>query len=338
MKLRTSNHPTGPTVYEAAKEVAESQTWGSEVVDFAFDARFHNVFYKDPTPEALKELRAFLKQEPDRFFRLYHGTSAEHPILEDGLLPTSSRRRRSLSSSAGFVYLSVFPGMAEDFGRMGAPGRPIQVYAVVTTARNLLADADQLRGRREWGGDRYADIGSSLADSLAYGRGARVRGAIPPQMITPLLSLEPPKHYPVNGLWLDRAKTFLLEGWRERAKEKGKTEPKDLSGACKFASLFALEVFGGELRGNSEHQFVRYNSATILDLTEGSSQSAAWSKAGVDPFEHDQDFWLNDEHRDSLESCLPRVEAWLEQWRAQYPLDEMPTGLRAKLSASRRAG
>lgn len=53
----------------------------------------------------------------------------------------------------------------------------------------------------------------------------------------------------------DRAREFVLRKWRERAEERGLSMPDDLSGSCKFSSLFASRLFGLEMRGNEQHQF-----------------------------------------------------------------------------------
>lgn len=324
-----ANHPAGPTLREAAETNAKSQSWGCDVVDFAMDPRWHTCFFGQPTEKDIKDLRAFLRQDPERMVRLYHGTSADLPIMEEGLLPTSSTRRHSLASSSGYVYLSVFPGSAEDFGRMGAPGKATQVYAVVVPVRRLLADHDQLRQRRYWGGGYFNSIGATLADSLVFGHGARVKGAVDPRLLTPLkLIWSAHEAYPWTDDWVGRAKKFILEKWQERAVERKAKMPEDLSGACKFASLFAARVFGGELVGNSNHQFVRLHGE-ILDLTDGASSFAEWRQKGINPYRHDQEFWGNPEHLASMESCLPRVDGWVSAWREAHPLDErLPSGLR----------
>ncbi|WP_144267329.1 hypothetical protein [Comamonas thiooxydans] len=47
------------------------------------------------------------------------------------------------------------------------------------------------------------------------------------------------------------AKAILKEGWSARAAERGLSAPADLSGACKFASLFVKLCFGGALKAMS---------------------------------------------------------------------------------------
>ncbi len=106
---------------------------------------------------------------------------------------------------------------------------------------------------------------------------------------------------------VEQAKAFVLRQWQARAAERQCPLPHDIEGACKFASLFAVKLFGGEMRGNWHHQYVMVG-AKIVDLTDG---------AGVRPalrYEHDPSFWFNTEHLDSLLSCLERVDKWLGEW------------------------
>ena len=104
------------------------------------------------------------------------------------------------------------------------------------------------------------------------------------------------------------AKNFVFLKWKERAQELDLKEPVDLTNACKFASLFVQQVFGGRLRGNWHHQWVEIGDR-VIDLT-GSHPTVpcGW------PYEHDEEFWLNEEHKDSLASCIPRVNAWVQEF------------------------
>lgn len=154
----------------------------SRPYDFAHDERFAHLFYGDPSPAEVKAFSSWLRSRPNEFVRLYHGTAAANPIWEEGLLPTSLTRRNSIQSGSGFVYLSVFPGMAFDFGRYASLNRPadadgarVAVYPVTMTIRSLAADIDQLHNRRLWAGEV---VGNSLAESLVRARGARHRGRI----------------------------------------------------------------------------------------------------------------------------------------------------------------
>lgn len=110
---------------------------------------------------------------------------------------------------------------------------------------------------------------------------------------------------------LERAKEFVLKKWRERAAERGYPEPEDLSSSCKFSSLFAQAIFGGQIQGHYEHQYVVLNGE-IIDL----NKDAADVKAMDDPHDHDESWFGNDEHIDSMESCKPRVMDWVREFRA----------------------
>ena len=111
---------------------------------------------------------------------------------------------------------------------------------------------------------------------------------------------------------LAAASDFLLEKWVERATESrftGETGPTDLSGACKFASLFAQRVFGGRLRGSWHHEYVEHPTAGVIDLTGAQGVSLGHS--------HDRFWWGNHEHVETLESCEPRVDRWVAEFLAR---------------------
>lgn len=159
--------------------------------------------------------------------------------------------------------------------------------------------------------------GESLSPGSTTGAGRRVdvdlpRPGDPAGRTMEALPLPPT---PSN---LDRAKHVALEGWKERASEPWYKQdaPNDLSGACKFASMFAQRLFGGELRGNYDHQFVLLDGA-IIDLTEGSEDLNRLRLEGKDPYRHDRFFWGNRDHRDSMKTCEARVAKWVEMYLAQ---------------------
>lgn len=131
----------------------------------------------------IAEFASFLRSHKMDFVRLYHATSLDHPIPDKGLLPTSATRAKSLQSGHGYVYLSYDPESALSFARMAYAGqyRPLVIYAVEVTIGRLSADTDQLRNKRFFSG---IEVGNSLAESLIYGRGARVKGKIDPMQLT----------------------------------------------------------------------------------------------------------------------------------------------------------
>jgi len=121
--------------------------------------------------------------------------------------------------------------------------------------------------------------------------------------------------YPVTSEWIAKAREFLLEKWSERVRELGRKQPADLSGACKFSSLFGKEVFGLDIQGNWDHQFNVLPDGSPLDLGEQG-----------DSHEHDEEFFGNPEHRESMKSCMPRVRGWAEEFRRRYPLKQASRG------------
>lgn len=118
-----------------------------------------------------------------------------------------------------------------------------------------------------------------------------------------------PKKLEASPENIERAKEFVLKKWRERAAERFYPEPEDLSSSCKFTSMFAQAVFGGQIQGNYEHQYLVLNGE-IIDL----NIDAADVKDMEDPHEHDDSWFGNDEHVESMESCKPRVRDWVREF------------------------
>ena len=110
---------------------------------------------------------------------------------------------------------------------------------------------------------------------------------------------------------ISRAKAFVLAKWKERAAELERPEPKDLTDACKFASMFAQQIFGGRLRGNHDHQWLEIDG-NIVDLTD----AAGVERWPEDIHEHDDDFWGNEEHQENMATCIPRVNRWVQEFLA----------------------
>ena len=153
----------------------------AEAVDFSKDETWHDIAYANPTEESLSRLKGWLKDNSSTTVRMYHGTNATFPVEVEGLKPTRMKTAKSLQSRHGVVSLSIYPGQAHDFGKMAYPGKDVQVYAVDVPVNRLIPDADQLKNKRYWGENK--DIGSTLADSIAWGHGAQVKGAIPTEWI-----------------------------------------------------------------------------------------------------------------------------------------------------------
>lgn len=83
--------------------------------------------------------------------------------------------------------------------------------------------------------------------------GTRTRGTLA-QAMKPEFNHLSRGHFPIEPSEeaVQAAKVFLLQKWIERHHELEKSgpEPTDLSDSCKFTSIFASVVFGGEITGN----------------------------------------------------------------------------------------
>lgn len=111
---------------------------------------------------------------------------------------------------------------------------------------------------------------------------------------------------------LELLRTFVFQQWAARAHERGMDMPDDLSSSCKFCSLFMKVLYGGKIQGNYDHQY-NVIDGNIVDLSENSMDVVAMDK----PYRHDPVFFGNFEHIDSLESCLPRVTFWVEDFKRE---------------------
>ena len=81
---------------------------------------------------------------------LYHGTSANIPVMTEGLRKTSLKTKRSIQSETGYVYLSLWPDSARTFGEISYPYDDVKVYAVIVKVQDLRPDKDQLFNKRRW--------------------------------------------------------------------------------------------------------------------------------------------------------------------------------------------
>ena len=145
-----------------------------------------------PTKEKVKKVKAWLRKYCDKYsfdrVRFYHGTDKNIPVLEEGLKPTSKARRRSLQSESGYVYLAATYEDARMFGNMGSGTNDCAVYCVDILPCDMKADIDQLSNMRSVGWD----VGNTVAESIVYGGGVRVKGSIPPYAISLCKKPNPP--------------------------------------------------------------------------------------------------------------------------------------------------
>jgi hypothetical protein len=127
---------------------------------------------------------------------------------------------------------------------------------------------------------------------------------------------------------IEKAKRFVLKKWIERfherypglAKEHPGMVPHDLTDSCKFTSLFAQALFGGEIMGSYDHQYLSLNGQ-VIDLN---ADAADVRELGQAAYDHDHEFFGNPDHRESLKSCMPRVKDWVAEFLKQgaQTLDE----------------
>lgn len=113
------------------------------------------------------------------------------------------------------------------------------------------------------------------------------------------------------------AKVFVFRKWCERAVERGSVAPTDLSGACKYGSLFMNQVFGGVICGHYEHQY-NIIGGRIVDLSHDAMDVGRMTN----PYLHEPDFFNIPKKQASLNLCLPRVECWVVQFLEE--LDTLP--------------
>lgn len=105
------------------------------------------------------------------------------------------------------------------------------------------------------------------------------------------------------------AKAFFFRKWCELAVERKIDPPVDLSGACKYGSLFVNLVFGGCIRGHYEHQYNVINNR-IVDLSHDALDVGRINT----PYLHEPEYFNIPEKQAALAACLPRVEPWAAQF------------------------
>lgn len=111
-----------------------------------------------------------------------------------------------------------------------------------------------------------------------------------------------------------QAKAFVFRKWCECAQERGKIPPTDLSGACKYGSLFMNGVFGGSICGHYEHQY-NLIGGRIVDLSHDALDVGRINN----PYLHEPEFFAIPRKMASLDACLPRVETWVAEFLLDYP-------------------
>ncbi len=102
------------------------------------------------------------------------------------------------------------------------------------------------------------------------------------------------------------AKAFVFQRWCEMAAEQDRPPPGDLSGACKYGSLFVREVFGGVIEGHYAHQFNRLDGR-LVDLSHDALDVGRMRQ----PYLNDADYFRIPEYQLRLDACMPRVQGWV---------------------------
>jgi hypothetical protein len=115
-----------------------------------------------------------------------------------------------------------------------------------------------------------------------------------------------------------QAKSFVFRKWCDQAKERGLISPVDLSGSCKYGSLFMNQIFGGKICGHYEHQY-NVIDGRIVDL----SHDAVDVGRITNPYLHEPDFFVIPEKKASLNKCLPRVKVWVIEFLAEIGVSEI---------------
>ncbi|MFZ2726934.1 MAG: transcriptional regulator [Methylococcaceae bacterium] len=109
-----------------------------------------------------------------------------------------------------------------------------------------------------------------------------------------------------------QAKVFFFARWCELASERHALIPVDLSGSCKYGSLFMNQVFGGTICGHYQHQY-NLIGGRIVDLSHDAIDVGSISN----PYLHEPDYFAIPKKQAALERCLPRVEIWVIQFLAE---------------------
>jgi hypothetical protein len=88
------------------------------------------------------------------------------------------------------------------------------------------------------------------------------------------------------------AKVFLFEKWCQLAAERHLVRPADLSGACKYGSLFM-------------HQY-NVIDGRLVDLSHDASDVGRMSN----PYLHEPEYFDVPEFHAALAKCQPRANSW----------------------------
>lgn len=105
------------------------------------------------------------------------------------------------------------------------------------------------------------------------------------------------------------AKAWFFDKWCELAIQRGLSAPVDLSGSCKYGSIFMQAVFGGSIRGHYEHQY-NHIDGRLVDL----SHDALDVGRMTNPYLHEPEYFAIPELQESLSGCQARAELWASEF------------------------
>lgn len=122
-----------------------------------------------------------------------------------------------------------------------------------------------------------------------------------------------PERYKVSKKNLRLANITLDNLWAERCFER-EVSFNRREGSCKFAALLCRSLFGGHIDGNYDHVFLRLNNGETLDINAHQRDVKLFGESA-----HISDIkkLSHPDYMDSLGSCMPRVERWVEWFESE---------------------
>jgi hypothetical protein len=110
------------------------------------------------------------------------------------------------------------------------------------------------------------------------------------------------------------SKLWFFEQWSDLAEASHRQAPGDLSGSCKYGSIFMQSVFGGAIRGHYAHQY-NFIDGHLVDLSHDALDVGRMNN----PYLHEPEYFAIPEMQVSLAACLPRAQRWADQFVASRP-------------------
>ncbi len=105
------------------------------------------------------------------------------------------------------------------------------------------------------------------------------------------------------------AKGWFYLRWSAWSDERGLPPPADLSGSCKYGSLFMQSVYGGGIRGHFAHQY-NFIDGRVVDLSHDALDVGRMRQ----PYLHEPDYFLVPQLQQALAGCAPRALRWAAEF------------------------